>query len=118
MPVISAYVHGTIGNLQYAAGVFSRILKSALRSGIADESPFHRDVGSLQLLLRMETGDDRVNASYDMERSRTLAPFMEITDQAEGTFRGHCGAAKQHKKTDDEGGHTHIDLRDERVQML
>jgi hypothetical protein len=41
----------------------------------------------------METGDDRVNASYDMERSRTLAPFMEITDQAEGTFRGHCGAA-------------------------
>jgi hypothetical protein len=41
----------------------------------------------------METGDDRVNASYDMERSRTLALFMEITDQAEGTFRGHCGAA-------------------------
>jgi hypothetical protein len=40
----------------------------------------------LELLLRMDTGDDRVNASFDMERSRSLALFMEITDQAEGTL--------------------------------
>jgi hypothetical protein len=40
----------------------------------------------LELLLRMETGDDRVNASYDMERSQSLALFMEIADQAEGTL--------------------------------
>jgi len=40
----------------------------------------------LELLLRMETGDDRVNASYDMGRSRSFALFMEIIDQAEGTL--------------------------------
>jgi len=40
----------------------------------------------LELLLRIETGNDRVNPSYDMERSRTLALFMEITDQADGTL--------------------------------
>jgi hypothetical protein len=40
----------------------------------------------LELLLRMERADDRVNALYDMACSRCLALFMEITDEAEGTI--------------------------------
>jgi hypothetical protein len=40
----------------------------------------------LELLLRMKKIDERANASFDIGRSRSLALFMEIADQAQGSL--------------------------------
>jgi hypothetical protein len=40
----------------------------------------------LELLLRMDADDHRVNADFDQSRSSSFALFMEITEQAEGTL--------------------------------
>jgi hypothetical protein len=51
---------------------------------VSPNEPEHRLL--LELLVRMETVTDRGNAPYDIERSRTLALFLEIVDQAQGTL--------------------------------
>jgi hypothetical protein len=48
----------------------------------------------LELLLRIETGDQRVNLDFDQSRSRSMALFMEIAEQAQGTL---SSAAELHR---------------------
>jgi hypothetical protein len=48
----------------------------------------------VELLLRIETGDQRVNFDFDQSRSRSMALFMEIAEQAHGTL---SSAAELHR---------------------
>ena len=62
-----------------------RLIADAVRlRPVSPSEPEHKLL--VELLLRMETGDDRVNAEYDLNRSRSLALFMEIAEQAQGTL--------------------------------
>jgi hypothetical protein len=62
-----------------------RCLADAIRlRPVSPGEPEHKLL--LELLLRMETIHERANASFDIERSRSLALFMEIADQAQGSL--------------------------------
>jgi hypothetical protein len=69
---------------EVSVGAIRSIADAVRLRPVSPSEPEHKLL--VELLLRMETGDDRVNAEYDLNRSRSLALFMEIAEQAQGTL--------------------------------
>lgn len=69
---------------EVSAGSIRSVANTICLRPVNPSEPEHKLL--LELLFRIDDADYRLNASYDMARSRSLGLFMEIADQAHGSL--------------------------------
>ena len=72
------------GSATVSVGSIRAIADGIRLRAVGPTEPEHKLL--LELMLRMERGEGRVNADFDQSRSRSIALFLEIAEQAQGTL--------------------------------